>query len=93
MDTEKRRWHTLEGKEALTSLKSNQQQGLSGAEAAQRLEQYGPNALSEGKKKTVIQVFLEQFKDRTAPPGGGPPQPPGPPGQSAGIPASLARSC
>ena len=63
MDTEKQRWHTLEGKEALTSLKSNQQQGLSGAEAAQRLEQYGPNALSEGKKKTVIQVFLEQFKD------------------------------
>ncbi|SCJ36008.1 Calcium-transporting ATPase lmo0841 [uncultured Flavonifractor sp.] len=63
MDTEKQRWHTLEGKAALTSLKSNQQQGLSGAEAAQRLEQYGPNALSEGKKKTVIQVFLEQFKD------------------------------
>ena len=44
MDTEKQRWHTLEGKAVLTSLKSNQQQGLSGAEAAQRLEQYGPKA-------------------------------------------------
>ena len=63
MDTEKRLWHTLEADRTLSELKSSRQQGLSGAEAAQRLEQYGPNALSEGKKKTVLQVFLEQFKD------------------------------
>ena len=63
MDTEKRLWHTLESDRTLSELKSSRQQGLSGAEAAQRLEQYGPNALSEGKKKTVLQVFLEQFKD------------------------------
>ena len=37
--------------------------GLSNAQAADRLTKYGPNALVEGKKKSVLQVFLEQFKD------------------------------
>ena len=37
--------------------------GLSEQEARRRAEQYGPNKLSEGKKKSVIQVFAEQFKD------------------------------
>ena len=63
MDTEKQRWHTLETEQVLSSVKSDRQQGLSGAEAESRLEKYGPNALSEGKKKSVLQVFLEQFKD------------------------------
>ncbi len=37
--------------------------GLSAEEAAKRAEQYGPNKLSEGKKKSIAQVFAEQFKD------------------------------
>ncbi len=37
--------------------------GLEAAEAAHRLEQYGPNTLAEEKKKTVLQVFFSQFKD------------------------------
>ena len=37
--------------------------GLGSAEVKARAEQYGPNKLSEGKKKSVLQVFLEQFKD------------------------------
>ena len=37
--------------------------GLTAAEAAARLEKYGKNALAEGKKKPLWQVFLEQFKD------------------------------
>ena len=37
--------------------------GLSDAQAAQRLERYGKNALADGKKKTGVQVFFEQFKD------------------------------
>ena len=37
--------------------------GLSAGEVSRRQAQYGPNKLSEGKRKTVFQVFLEQFKD------------------------------
>ncbi len=37
--------------------------GLSPQEAAARLERFGPNKLSEGKKKSVAAVFAEQFKD------------------------------
>ena len=36
---------------------------MSAQEARRRAEQYGPNKLSEGKKKSTLQVFLEQFKD------------------------------
>ena len=37
--------------------------GLGAEEVRRRAEQYGPNKLSEGKKKSVAQVFFEQFKD------------------------------
>ena len=37
--------------------------GLTSAQAAQRLAQYGHNQLAEGKKKSVLAVFAEQFKD------------------------------
>ena len=37
--------------------------GLTAQEAQRRAAQYGPNKLSEGKKKSVLQIFLEQFKD------------------------------
>ena len=37
--------------------------GLSGEQARRRLEQYGPNKLSEGKKKSPLRIFAEQFKD------------------------------
>ncbi|MEF9960053.1 MAG: cation-translocating P-type ATPase [Niameybacter sp.] len=38
-------------------------EGLSTNQAHKQLETYGPNALSEGKKKSGLIVFLEQFKD------------------------------
>ena len=37
--------------------------GLTDQQAAQRLEQYGPNRLAEGEKKSWLAVFAEQFKD------------------------------
>ncbi|MBR6103108.1 MAG: cation-translocating P-type ATPase [Ruminococcus sp.] len=38
-------------------------EGLSSAEARQSAEKYGKNALAEGKKKTPLRIFLEQYKD------------------------------
>lgn len=49
--------------EVLSSLQTNQQNGLSSAEALARREKYGANRLREKKKKTTLQRFLEQFKD------------------------------
>lgn len=37
--------------------------GLTTAQAAAQTEKFGPNALAEGKRKSVAAVFLEQFKD------------------------------
>ena len=37
--------------------------GLSSQEAASRLEKYGANTLQEGKKKTLLEKFVDQFKD------------------------------
>ena len=37
--------------------------GLTDAKAKELLEKHGENALTEGKKKTVLQVFLSQFAD------------------------------
>ena len=37
--------------------------GLSAQEAEARAQQFGPNQLAEGEKKSVLQVFAEQFKD------------------------------
>ncbi|HJD13638.1 MAG TPA: cation-translocating P-type ATPase [Candidatus Ruminococcus avistercoris] len=41
----------------------SKEEGLSRQEAKHRLQEYGENALQEGKKKSALQVFAEQFKD------------------------------
>ncbi len=56
-------FHDQSTETVLTSLGSNAETGLSSAEARQRLSAHGPNKLREKKKKTVVQRFLEQFKD------------------------------
>ncbi|MCR4400118.1 MAG: HAD-IC family P-type ATPase, partial [Syntrophomonadaceae bacterium] len=37
--------------------------GLSASEAAARLAQAGPNQLQEGRRRTLVGMFLDQFKD------------------------------
>ncbi|MFD1485342.1 cation-translocating P-type ATPase [Lacticaseibacillus baoqingensis] len=49
--------------EILASTKTDLDVGLSTQEAQARLAQNGPNALAKGEKKTVLQRFLDQFKD------------------------------
>ena len=50
------------GEDLLSGLHSGPA-GLTGREAAQRLEQYGPNELREGGKKSTARIFFEQFLD------------------------------
>ena len=50
------------GPDLLTQLQSGET-GLTGQEAARRLEKYGPNELREGGKKSTARIFLEQFLD------------------------------
>lgn len=42
---------------------SSSYEGLTDAQVAENLKKYGPNRLEEKKKKSVMQVFAEQFKD------------------------------
>ena len=52
-----------ETKEALFTSYQTDAHGLSGGEAQKRLAQYGENKLIEGKQKSVLRVFAEQFAD------------------------------
>jgi len=49
--------------EASKRLKTDSKKGLSQAEAAKRLEKYGPNALKEGKRRPMVLRFFDQFRD------------------------------
>jgi Ca2+-transporting ATPase len=54
-------WHSLNKKEVLAALKSSEE-GLSGAEASQRLEKYGKNEIKQIRKISPFLIFLGQFK-------------------------------
>ncbi|MBU4174579.1 MAG: calcium-translocating P-type ATPase, PMCA-type [Actinobacteria bacterium] len=60
---EAKAWHSLTTEECLNALECDGKNGLSDAEAADRLERFGPNELREEKKKPSILLFLEQFND------------------------------
>lgn len=49
--------------ELLSQLNVSISKGLTSKEVSERREKYGFNELTEGKKKTALQIFLEQFKD------------------------------
>jgi Ca2+-transporting ATPase len=55
-------WHAMQKDEVLQALKSSPN-GLSSEEAKSRIIQYGFNELKEKKRRTALQMFLEEFKD------------------------------
>jgi Ca2+-transporting ATPase len=56
-------WQTLSIDEALRQQGSDAAHGLSAAEAASRLEKYGPNAFAQAKKTPGWLQFVRQYKD------------------------------
>ena len=56
-------WQTLSIEEALRQQGTDAAQGLSAAEAASRLEKYGPNAFAQAKKAPGWLQFVRQYKD------------------------------
>jgi len=55
-------WHEMKTDEVALNLKTSPN-GLSNEEAKRRLTEYGYNELKEKKKRTALQMFLEEFKD------------------------------
>ncbi|MEJ2550111.1 MAG: HAD-IC family P-type ATPase, partial [Anaerolineales bacterium] len=56
-------WHALEADEVVHALETSPKSGLTSEEAKQRLEEYGPNELSEQPGTTLWQMALEQFNN------------------------------
>ncbi|MCC3751894.1 MAG: HAD-IC family P-type ATPase, partial [Halorhodospira halophila] len=54
-------WHARESAEVVRRLGAQPGNGLTGEEAGQRLEQYGPNRLRPPEREGPIRRFLKQF--------------------------------
>lgn len=57
-----RSWWTETKEDSIAMLKSSEK-GLSAHEAEERLKNIGPNQIEEGKKRSIWQLYLDQFKD------------------------------
>ena len=55
-------WYQMTEQEVLEQLQARPE-GLTGTQAAQRLEEAGENVLQEAKKKSALRIFAEQFCD------------------------------
>src|SRR5262245_9162445 len=53
-------WHAMSVDEVAKRLATDTGKGLEAAEAAKRLQKYGPNRLPEGKKRGPFMRFLSQ---------------------------------
>lgn len=60
---QRRRWYQLPTAEAVKELGADPAHGLTAADAAERLKQYGRNELQAGKKLNPLKLFFSQFKD------------------------------
>ena len=60
---EQPQWHILSREGAVHELHVEPKRGLTGEEAAARLEHYGPNRFAEAKAEPRWQAFLRQYQD------------------------------
>lgn len=56
-------WHVLTGDSVAHELHVEPERGLTGAEAAERLERYGPNRFAEAKSEPRWHAFVRQYQD------------------------------
>ncbi len=56
-------WHALSAEDVLRQLQTPLDSGLSSAEAANRLERFGPNELTEKPRPGFLRLLLDQLKN------------------------------
>jgi Ca2+-transporting ATPase len=56
-------WYELPGDQVAASMQVDPERGLSVAEAATRLEKYGPNKFAEGETEPRWRAFVRQYND------------------------------
>ena len=56
-------WYRLAADTAVAQLGTDPERGLSAQQAAERLREFGPNALAEGRQRTLPAMFFMQFAD------------------------------
>jgi Ca2+-transporting ATPase len=56
-------WYELPGDQVAASMEVDPARGLTAAEAASRLERYGPNKFAEGKAEPRWRAFVRQYSD------------------------------
>ena len=57
-----KQYYQLSGEETIMQVNGSLEP-LTEEQVLEHQEKYGPNELVEGKKKTTLQIFLEQYKD------------------------------
>ncbi|MBV2089447.1 MAG: cation-transporting P-type ATPase [Candidatus Thiodiazotropha sp. (ex Ctena orbiculata)] len=60
-EREKRLWHAIPLEELVSTLGSNQDQGLDAVEVEKRLDRYGLNALDDQVARSDLSILVEQF--------------------------------
>ncbi|MBI4007946.1 MAG: cation-translocating P-type ATPase [Planctomycetes bacterium] len=60
---ETKHWHTLDTKDIIIALSTDERRGLSSQEADIRLKKYGPNKLAEKEGESPLFLFIGQFRN------------------------------
>ena len=63
MKVQKNSWHLLDTAAVIQRLRTDESNGLSGAEVVRRLTECGPNELKSGQRISPWSIFLGQFKN------------------------------
>ncbi len=56
-------WHSLSADAAAQALETHPEDGLSHNQVEQRYDYHGPNELKEGRTRSKLEIFLDQFRN------------------------------